>query len=174
MNEVWRDVVGYEGLYQVSDQGNVKSLNYRHTGKERVMKPSFDASGYLVVMLFKDGKKTLYKVHKLVADAFIDNPDNKPRICHINTIRADTRAENLCWVSQKEICNNAVAKGRPRGRIPAQVFCDGIIFNSIAECAEHYRVKRGTMYTWLNGSSPMPSDFFKKGLDYYYNNYIKM
>lgn len=167
MNEIWRDVVGYEGLYQVSDQANVKSLNYRRTGKGRVMKPSFDTNGYLVVFLSKGGERTLYKVDKLVAEAFIENPDNKPRICHINTIRADSRAENLCWASQKEIRNNATAKGRTSGRVAAQVFCEGIIYNSIAECAEHYGVKRITMYKWLDGSSPIPSDFFKKGLRYY-------
>ena len=174
MSEVWKDIEGYEGLYQVSDQGRVKSLNYRHTGKERVMKPSFDTNGYLIVWLSKDGERTLYKVDKLVAEAFIENTGNKPRICHINTIRADSRAENLCWSTQKEICNNSITKGRPRGRIAMKVFCEGIIYNSIAECAEHYGVKRITMYKWLNGSSPMPSDFFRKGLEYYHYNYIKV
>lgn len=174
MNEIWRDVVGYEGLYQVSDQGNVKSLNYRRTGKERVMEPSFDAYGYSVVTLSKGGKQSIYKVHKLVAKVFIENPDNKPQICHINTLRVDNRAENLCWASQKEICNNATAKGRTRGRTATKVFCDGTIYNSIAECAEHYRVKKITMYKWLNGTNPMPTDFCKKGLKYYYDNYIKM
>ena len=168
MNEVWKDVIGYEGLYQVSNQGNVKSINYKRTGKERVMKPSFDAYGYLVVILSKGGEQSLYKVHKLVAEAFIENPDNKPRICHINTLRADNRAENLCWASQKEICNNATAEGRTRGRIATKVFCDGTIYNSIAECAECYGVKKITMYKWLNGTNPMPSDFCEKGLKYYY------
>ena len=174
MSEVWKNIEGYEGLYQVSDLGRVKSLNYRRTGKERVMKPSFDAYGYSVVRLSKGSKNTLYKVHKLVAEAFIENPDNKPRINHINTIRADNRAENLCWTTQKEICNNSITKGRPRGRKAAQVFCEGTIFNSVAECAEHYKVKRITMYKWLNGTNPMPSDFFRKGLEYYHYNYIKV
>ena len=168
MNEIWKDIVGYEGLYQVSDQGNVKSLNYRRAGKERVMKPSFDAYGYLMVTLSKGGKQSLHKVHKLVAEAFIENPDNKSHICHINTIRTDNRAENLCWATQKEICNNATAKGRTRGRIAIKVFCEGAIYNSIAECAEHYGVKKITMYKWLNGTNPMPSDFCKKGLKYHY------
>lgn len=174
MNEVWRDVVGYKGLYQVSNMGNVKSLNYRRTGKERALKPSFNTNGYLIIGLSKDGKKTTYKVHRLVAEAFIENPDNKSHICHINAIRADTRAENLCWASQKEIYNNSTAKGRRSGRIAIKVFCDGTIYNSIAECAEHYGVKRITMYKWLEGTNPMPSDFEKKGLNYYHNNVIKM
>ena len=169
MSEVWKDIEGYEGLYQVSDQGRVKSLNYRRTGKERVIKQSFDTNGYLVVKLSKGGEKTHYKVHRLVAEAFIENPDNKPRISHINTIRADNRAENLCWASQKEICNKPT-----RRRTTMKVFCEGTIFNSIAECAEHYGVKRITMYKWLDGTNPMPSDFHKKGLKYYYDYYIKM
>lgn len=168
MEEIWKDIEGYEGKYQVSNYGNVKSLNYRRTGKERVMKPSFDAYGYLVVILYKDGKNTIYKVHILVAEAFIENPGNKPRICHINTIRGDNRAENLYWASQKEICNNATSKGRTRGRAATRVFCEGTIYNSIAECAEHYGVKKITMYKWLNGTNPIPSDFCKKGLKYYY------
>lgn len=168
MNEVWRDVVGYEGLYQVSNMGNVKSLNYRRAGKERILKQIFNASGYLQVGLYKDSKMKWHITHKLVAEAFIENPDNKPRICHINTLRADNRAENLCWASQKEILNNAAAKGRAGGRVAIKVFCDGTIYNSIAECAEHYGVNKNTMYKWLDRTSPIPSDFQEKGLDYYF------
>ena len=174
MNEMWKDVVDYEGLYQVSNQGNVKSLDYRHTGQERILKQTFGKDGYLRVCLYKDGKMKCYKVHKLVAEAFIENPDNKPRISHINTIRVDNRAENLYWATHKEISNNPTTKWRTRGRIATQVFCEGTIYKSIAECAEHYGVKKITMYKWLAGTNPMPSVFCKKGLKYYYDNYIKM
>lgn len=167
MNEVWKDIEGYKGKYQVSNMGNVKSLNYRSTGQEKILKQIFNAVGYPQVGLYKDGKMKWHMTHKLVAQAFIDNPDNKPRISHINTIRADNRAENLCWASQKEISNNPITKGRPRGRIAARVFCEGTIFNSVAACAEHYGVKRTTMYNWLNGTNPMPSDLHEKGLGYY-------
>lgn len=173
MNEIWRDVVGYEGKYQVSNQGNVKSLDYRSTGQEKILKQMFNTDGYLQVGLHKYGKIKWYTTHKLVAEAFIENPDNKPRIYHINTLRADNRAENLCWASQKEICNNATAKGRTRGRTAARVFCEGTIYNSIAECAEHYGVKKITMYKWLTGTNPMPSDFCKKGLSYYISTEFK-
>ena len=169
MNEIWKDVVGYEGKYQVSNLGRVKSLNYRGTGQERILKQMFNTSGYLQVGLYKDGKSKLHMTHKLVAEAFIENPDSKSRISHINTLRADNRVENLCWASQKEICNNATAKGRPRGRKTTQVFCDGTVFDSIAKCAEHYGVSKATMYNWLNGTSPMPYDLHKKGLNYYYD-----
>lgn len=145
----------------------MKSLDYRHTGKERILKQMFNASGYLQVGLYKDGKMKWHMTHKLIAEAFIDNPDNKPRVSHINTIRADNRVENLCWSTQKEIRNNPITKGRSRRRIATEVFCDGIIFNSITECAEHYGVKKITMYKWLDGTNPMPSDFHKKGLGYY-------
>lgn len=167
MNEVWKDITGYEGKYQVSNLGRVKSINYRSTGQERILKQMLNTYGYLQVGLYKDSKMKFYTVHKLVAEAFIENPSNKPRISHINTIRTDNRVDNLCWATQKEISNNPTTKGRPRKRITAKVFCDGTIYNSVAECAEHYGIKRITMYKWLDGTNPMPLDFYKKGLRYY-------
>ena len=167
MEEIWKDVEGYIGRYQVSNLGNIKSLNYRGTGQERILKQMFNTSGYLQVGLYKDGKSKLHMTHKLVAEAFIENPDNKVRVSHINTNRTDNRAENLCWASQKEIRNRPDNQKRPRRRITAKVFCEGTIYNSVAECAEHYGVKRITMYKWLEGTNPIPSDFYKKGLRYY-------
>ena len=163
MNEIWKDVVGYEGKYQVSNYGRVKSLNYRGTGQERILKQTFNTCDYLAVVLRKDGERRQLMVHRLVAETFIANPDNKPRVSHINTVRVDNRAENLCWASQKEILNNPLVK-KYRG---IKVICEDIIFDSIAECAEHYGVKRVTMYKWLDGTSPMASDFYKKGLSLY-------
>lgn len=108
--EIWKDIEGYEGLYQVSNMGRVKSLNYNHGFKEKVMKPTINGSGYPIVSLCKDGKKKSYCVHKLVATSFICNPENKPCIDHINTIRTDNRVENLRWTTPKENNNNVLTR----------------------------------------------------------------
>lgn len=108
VNEIWRDINGYNGLYQVSNLGDVKSLNYRNTGKEKILKTDKVSGGYLQVFLCKNGKVKSYYVHRLVSEHFIDNPDNKPCIDHINADRTDNRVENLRWCTQKENINNPI------------------------------------------------------------------
>lgn len=100
MKEIWKDVEGYEG-YQVSNKGRVKSLNFRHTGKERILKSNPDG-GYCLVSLYRNGKRTSKKIHRLVATAFIPNPENKPEVNHINHNKRDNRASNLEWVTSEE------------------------------------------------------------------------
>ena len=114
MNEIWKPIKDYEGLYEVSNLGRVKSLNYKRTGKEKILKNS-ERNGYLVVSLVKNGKLKQFYVHKLVAEAFILNPENKPCIDHINTIRNDNRIENLRWVTYKENMNNELTKEKLSG-----------------------------------------------------------
>lgn len=96
--EVWKDIEGYEGLYQVSNLGRVRSLNYNHTDKEEILKPCFNHNGYLRVGLCKNGKRKPYRVHRLVGDAFV--PGRTKEKCFINHIdknRANNRADNLEW-----------------------------------------------------------------------------
>lgn len=98
MKETWKPVEGYEGLYEVSDLGRVKSLGNGGTHKSvRVMKPTLDTYGYLKVTLHKNRKKKEGKVHRLVAFAFIPNPNNLPQVNHINEDKTDNRAVNLEW-----------------------------------------------------------------------------
>lgn len=94
--EIWKDVPGYEGLYRVSDQGRVYSVR-----NEIVLKP-VNSVGYCVVTLSDHGKAKLAKVHRLVAMAFIPNPENKPTVNHINEIKTDNRACNLEWATVAE------------------------------------------------------------------------
>ena len=102
MKEIWRDIIGYEGLYQVSNMGKVKSLNYRRTGKERLLTPRKHTDEHLFVTLTKNKKEKNYKVHVLVAQAFIQNPENKPIAHHIDHNKKNNVVENLIWVTQKQ------------------------------------------------------------------------
>ena len=81
MSEIWKDVPGFEGLYQVSSLGNVKSLGNDKNRKDKLLKPGNDR-GYKFVILSKDGTKRRLQVHRLVASAFIDNPNNLPVVNH--------------------------------------------------------------------------------------------
>lgn len=101
MKEIWKDIQGYENLYQVSSMGRVKSLNYKRTGKERILNPQKDKNNYLKVSLSKEEKIKQYFVHRLVAQAFIPNPDNLPQVNHKDENPNNNCVDNLEWCTQK-------------------------------------------------------------------------
>lgn len=115
LNEIWKDIKGYEGLYQVSNYGRIKNKNYRRTGREYITIGNVISkkSKYYRVLLTKDKESKWFLVHRLVAFAF-------PEICgeyfegaevdHINTIVSDNRAINLRWVNHKINCCNPVSR----------------------------------------------------------------
>ena len=116
-NEIWKPVKGFEGLYEVSSLGNVRSVDkYLMFGnqyclfKGKPKKVYHKSDGYLRANLSKNNKSKNYSVHRLVAEAFIPNPSNLPCIDHINTIRDDNRVENLRWCTRKENSNNPLTK----------------------------------------------------------------
>ena len=100
-NEIWKDINGLEGKYMVSNLGRVKSLNYRNTGKEGIMKAYDNGDVYLYVNLCKDGKSKGYCVHRLVATAFLENPQNLPEVNHKDNIRTNNCVENLEWCTKQ-------------------------------------------------------------------------
>lgn len=150
--EIWKEIKGYEELYKVSNLGNVKSINhFRVNGfsgymqKGRILKFSKDRCGYLLVRLSKNGVAKTYRLHRIVALTFIDNPLNKKTVNHINGNKLDNRVENLEWATQKEqiehqhkvlnipysdckFCHEANKKKVIRN--------DGKIYNSISEAKE--------------------------------------
>ena len=96
--EYWKPVVGYEGLYEVSNWGGVKSLKF---GKEKILKPQKDKDGYLQVTLCKNNIKKVYKVHRLVAEAFLDNPNNYKEVNHKDENKTNNVVTNLEWCDRK-------------------------------------------------------------------------
>ena len=109
MKEEWKDIIGYEGYYQISNLGRVKSLerevkcayNSKRLVKERIMKCNKDKDGYLLVLLAKESKNKYFKVHRLVGIHYIDNPDNLPQINHKDENKQNNTVDNLEWCTNK-------------------------------------------------------------------------
>lgn len=100
--EEWRTIPEYEGLYMVSNLGNVKSLNYKNTGKEGLLKQKTTKKlGYKIVTLCKNANTECKRVHRLVAQAFIQNTDNLPCVNHKDENGSNNCVENLEWCSYK-------------------------------------------------------------------------
>lgn len=112
LKEIWKDILGYEGLYQVSTLGRVKSLNYNRSGKERIMKPVLYGNGYYIVKLCKNGKQKRFSVHRLVAEAFLYKIPKGLVVNHLNQEKTDNRLENLEIVTQKENVNHGTCRAR--------------------------------------------------------------
>lgn len=112
MSEIWRPVKGYEGFYEVSNWARVKSLNYRGTGKEQLLKPYKNKGGYCNVDLSYKGIRARKSIHRLVAESFIPNPEDKSQVDHINKQRDDNRVENLQWLTVVENQRKSWKQGR--------------------------------------------------------------
>ena len=99
MTETWKAIADYEGIYEVSDLGRVKSLCY---GRERILKLADDRRGYFSVQLCKDGKRKTMLVHRLVAEAFIQNPNNLETVNHKDEDKTNNVASNLEWMTRAD------------------------------------------------------------------------
>lgn len=112
-SEVWKDITGYEGLYMISDKGNVHSVERRDARGQkrggRILKPSYDKDGYLQVVLCKNGKVKTKKIHRLVTETFIPNPNGFPEVNHIDEVKTNNYVENLEWCTRKYNVNFGTA-----------------------------------------------------------------
>ena len=168
--EIWKEIKGYEGRYQISSLGRVKSLNYNKTGKEDILSPG-NIRGYLHVRLSKEGKSKPFQVHRLVALHFIPNPNNYPEVNHKDENKQNNTVDNLEWCDRKYNCNYGTRTQRssesrkgcthtenskrkisqnhadfsgsknPRAR-KVQCITTEEIFNCIQEGADYYHINR--------------------------------
>lgn len=110
MKEIWKDIKGYENIYQVSNLGRIKTLDkyvnclygQKRLIKEKIIKTFKNNNGYFITSLYVNSKSKKFLVHRLVAEAFIPNPDNKPQINHIDGNKENNCVDNLEWVTQSE------------------------------------------------------------------------
>ena len=122
MEEIWKDIPEYEGLYQVSNFGRVKSLSvirfirgkYILIKRDKILKQIYNPNGYLYVGLHNNNKSKQYLIHRLVAEAFIDNPLSKPFVNHIDFNRLNNKIDNLEWCTQKENVYHSINNMRCR------------------------------------------------------------
>lgn len=135
--EEWKDIPGYDGEYRVSNLGRVISVK-----SGCVLKPMDEGHGYLIVHLWRERKKKAARVHRLVAEAFVPNPEGKPQVNHMDCNRKNNMAGNLEWCTARENREHSVRMGRA-ARQRAVVMDDSILFDSIHQasratgCARH-------------------------------------
>ena len=172
MQEIWKDIEGFEGLYQISNYGRVKSMprvvcysggNKSYSKNEPTIKePVINNRGYLCVCLWKNCKSRQFKIHRLVASAFIPNPENKPQVDHIDGNKQNNFVGNLRWATSSENIQNPITlqkRGTPISVYKNGVFVDS--FHSIAECGRFFNIER-SLSNYLNGyrkSKPLGLDF---------------
>lgn len=163
MIEIWRDIEGFEGLYQVSNLGNVKSLNYNHTGKEKLLKQCVMSKKkkYLVVTLYKNQAKKNHYVHILVGKAFIPNPEGLPQINHKDENPQNNNIENLEWCNQEY--NNSYGTRAERSAISRgkTVRCveTGVVYPSVSHAARGTNINRTSIMRCASGTQKIAGGY---------------
>ena len=141
-SEIWKDVAGFEGFYKISNKGNVYSVARKDTiGRKcggRTLTPRNAGDGYLKVGLYKNGKTKGEYIHRLVAEAFIPNPNNYPEVNHKDEVKTNNYVENLEWCTSKYNSNHGTRIERLSKKVRAVNIKTGdvLIFNSTMEAGQ--------------------------------------
>lgn len=142
MTEIWKDISGYEGLYQVSNLGRVK--RFFKNGKENFLSGKKDKDGYIEVILSSNQRKKYYRLHRLVADAFVPNLENKPQINHKDRNKQNNYADNLEWVTCSENVSHTFSTGRKIHKRPIIQYTRNMdvvsIWDSIREAGRSLKI----------------------------------
>ena len=152
MNEIWKDIENYEGVYQVSALGRVKS-SYTNS----ILKGCKTSNGYLRVDLCKNGIASTKKIHRLVAQAFIPNTENKPEVNHIDENKTNNMVSNLEWMTSKENCNHGTRNERMAKTRGIPIIATNITtgesqeFYGTAECARQLGLHQPNITAALKG-----------------------
>lgn len=143
-----KDIKGFEGFYAITEEGEVWS--YR---SKKFLSKKLSQKGYYEVLFSVDGKRTYKRVNRLVAEAFIPNPNGLPEVNHLNEVKTDNRVENLEWVSTIDNCNygtrNQRIKEKLIGKSGTKVLCveTNTVYNSVSEAAKAInRTERALLY----------------------------
>lgn len=146
MTEEWKDILGYENLYFVSNLGNIKS-------SKKIISQQDNGKGYLVVHLSKNGKPRWLLVHRLVAKAFLDNPLNKPCVNHKDGNRSNNNVDNLEWVTYSENNLHSYHSNGRKSALSKAIYCEetGIIYDNAYDAARKTGISQSSINRCVNG-----------------------
>lgn len=160
MNEIWKDIPNYENLYQISNMGRVRSLHGRYKGKT-YLKPSVNSKGYLSVSLCKDHNQKSVNIHRLVAEAFVDNPYGFPCVNHKDENKTNNCAENLEWCSfqYNNVYGHRLEKSALSRGIPVRCIETGTVYQSAYYAQRVTGVNQSGISECCNGKAKTAGGF---------------
>lgn len=149
-----KDIAGYEGLYAITSCGKVWSHK-----RQKFLKPCDNGFGYLIVNLYKDGKSKHFRVHRLVAEAYIENPENKPQINHIDKNKTHNYCGNLAWTTAQENIKHSIKDRKENSVKP--VLCEetGEIFSSQTAAAAAIGIHKQSIGNCVRGQQKTAGGF---------------